>query len=237
MKHPLEIVQKPLVFDEAEHRYSDPENPHIKYTSVTQFISKLNPFDSDKIIQSIQTNPNSEWFGLTAEEIREKWRLSGELGTWFHNRIENWINQNPDPEVQEWVMASPVLQRLLGNRDLVHSEVRLRFDKLSLAGTSDLLIFDPSDMYWQVWDFKTSRKVNPDKIWTFSLQIQLYVWMLKSMGLSKVKPGGILWVQGVEYAKPARLSELTVEAIRPPYNGDILLELLKDRYHELKLNK
>lgn len=74
---------------------------HPQLLSVTTFIHTLYPkFISKDIIEKNKkryAEPKSEYYGMTAEEIETKWRLSGELaskeGTAMHLNLEMYYNK------------------------------------------------------------------------------------------------------------------------------------------------
>lgn len=61
-------------------------------TSTTAFIEPLfSPFIEDEVIDKMMNSrnwPNSRYFGMTREEIKEKWELARTLGTKMHANIE-----------------------------------------------------------------------------------------------------------------------------------------------------
>lgn len=91
-----------LVFDEPTHKYTILLDPHSQYTSATTFVHSHFPhFDQDDVIAKILRNPkhkspDSKYFNMTAENIRESWRQNAaqasELGTQLHFEIECFYN-------------------------------------------------------------------------------------------------------------------------------------------------
>lgn len=96
-KHPLDNY---IHFIEEGHLYfiynEDGTLSDLPRTSVTTLIHDSFPqFDADKIIADMMKRkswPNSQYYGMTPEEIKLKWKLNGEKsaasGTYMHFNIE-----------------------------------------------------------------------------------------------------------------------------------------------------
>ena len=96
--HPLD---KSIEFKEEGHIYT--VNDDSGFMSVTTWNHSHFPkFDSDKIIGFMmkkEYKPGDEYYGMSAEDIKEKWRKNGEsaskLGTKLHYDIECYYNNEP----------------------------------------------------------------------------------------------------------------------------------------------
>ena len=80
----------PVVFDELNHKYTNPENG-IDYISATTLLGKYKPkFDLDKNAANVARRE-----GLTVEEVKTYWkdlnRISTTRGTAIHSILENYI--------------------------------------------------------------------------------------------------------------------------------------------------
>lgn len=83
-----------IQFTAADHKYqSIDQNEQIEWISVTSLISLLKkPFDKETTALKSSKSKKSKWYGLTPEEIIEKWDSSNavaiDLGSWYHNQRE-----------------------------------------------------------------------------------------------------------------------------------------------------
>lgn len=69
----------------------------VEYDGVTSLIKQFSqPFDKDKIAASCNKNPNSEWYDMGEEAIKEAWaekgRKSREKGNRIHKAVEDFVN-------------------------------------------------------------------------------------------------------------------------------------------------
>jgi ATP-dependent exoDNAse (exonuclease V) beta subunit len=97
-----------IVFQDEGHIYTiEGFNGHP--ISVTTVIHKFFPeFDAEKIIGNMMKGKNwknSKYYGMSKEEIKKKWKDDGEsaskLGTAMHKAIEDYINAEASPPVDE----------------------------------------------------------------------------------------------------------------------------------------
>jgi ATP-dependent exoDNAse (exonuclease V) beta subunit len=116
----LTIFYKIFLIKQFNHICDDNKTIIIKYlikltskrpTSVTTLIHSLFPhFDADKIIKKMMSSANwinSQYFGMTADEIKDQWNDNGKkqsaLGSQLHAQIEDTLNgkdmlDEPTPE-------------------------------------------------------------------------------------------------------------------------------------------
>lgn len=82
-----------LIFKPDRHEYISLDNPDMKWTSVTSFISKFKqPFDAEAIARKVTRSKKSKWYGMSVEDILKAWKAESDrattLGTWYHNQRE-----------------------------------------------------------------------------------------------------------------------------------------------------
>lgn len=173
---------KNLVFDPIEHRYTNGET----YTSVTVWVkSQFEAFNPYTISERVVTNARSKYWGLRPDEVRAKWDENREQqaakGTELHARIENFHNDPTLPPnytlgdlVKRWLqnwheeptpIAPDWLQFL--NFAVDHhawipfrSEWRVYSERFKIAGTIDMLYFDPKTNEYVMVDWKRSKSVD-----------------------------------------------------------------------------
>lgn len=201
MLHPIGDNKRDsrITFDEEPHIYYVDGNPYE--ISVTSFIHQFfEEFNADKIIEKFydmwQTNPNSPYFGLTPEEIKEAWRLNGkrasELGTQLHKDIEQYYNgeevNNDTLEFKHFLEFYKDHSHLIPLRQ----EWMVFDEELELAGSIDAIFKDGDDIV--IVDWKRSKAIkeqSPDcgryplthlpnaNFWHYSLQLNIYKAILE----------------------------------------------------------
>ncbi len=171
-----------IEFDEGPHIYT------IKgqqgYTSVTTWNHlHFEHFDADAIIQKMMTSRNwtqSKYYGMTAEEIKETWRLSGvdasESGTKMHYDIECFYNnrayhenaddpqkaaeEHPLPD-NDSIEFTYFKQFLADFPDLkpYRTEWMIYDEDLKFAGSIHMLFGNP-DGSLEIYDWKRSKAIS-----------------------------------------------------------------------------
>jgi ATP-dependent exoDNAse (exonuclease V) beta subunit len=168
--HPLDAA---LHFDAPTHTYT----VHgATYTSVTTFLKPLfPPFDADRVIAKMVQGKNwenSPYFGQTPDEIKEKWRLSGEeaaaQGTKLHADIEHYYKQlpfsNDSPEFAYF--REFALYAEDAHLKPYRAEWTVYDCGFQIAGTIDM-VFECADGTLQIFDWKRVKKIergNPFRV-------------------------------------------------------------------------
>jgi len=85
-----------IKFTADSHKYETVNDSTKKWISATGIIKAFTePFDANTIAEKNSKNKKSKWFGLTPEEIKEKWTAEAKratsLGSWYHNQREKDI--------------------------------------------------------------------------------------------------------------------------------------------------
>jgi hypothetical protein len=187
-KSKFPFLNNKLFFNEKKHEYLYKQQ---KLDSVTTWLSSFEePFNPYKISEEVSRNPNSEYYGLEPDKIRKLWQSTALRGSQKHSTIEDWLT-----EKQDNCLESDFLINLGINPKNSWSEVPLISTKLMLAGTADIITFENEIFY--IWDIKTAKKIDDNKIKKFSLQILTYCILLRHMtdGKIKIAPGGIISIK------------------------------------------
>jgi ATP-dependent exoDNAse (exonuclease V) beta subunit len=183
-EYPLSVTNKHFLdnyiqFQEQGHIYyiynKDGTLSELPRTSVTTLIHDCFPqFDSDKIISEMMARkswPNSQYYGMSPEEIKLKWKLNGEKsassGTYMHFNIEchqNGINVI-DPSIQfgyymdfwndfrsKYPQFKPYRTEML-----IHYK-GFRLGTMNLCGSVDFLLED-DDGNMIIMDWKHSKEI------------------------------------------------------------------------------
>lgn len=85
-----------ISFDPKYHKYTISKDLKSYYTSVTTSVKGLfKPFDENSIIPSLIKKEGSIYYGMTKEEVKDKWKQNAALGTELHEHIETFLNLEP----------------------------------------------------------------------------------------------------------------------------------------------
>jgi hypothetical protein len=197
-----------ITFEEDTHKYySIIDNETIEYISGTTFIHKFFPkFDPTGSIAKRCALKE----GITVDEIRKKWKKSGEeassFGTKIHETMEDIILGNPlrntpnnEKEKNTMEVAVKLANNIVDGMDIVGVE-KIVFDHtLRIAGTIDLLARSKKNGSLWILDHKTNKKIVTENTynsfaldpirhigdlnyWHYNLQLNLYEYILKRAG-------------------------------------------------------
>ncbi len=159
-----------ITFDEAAHTYID--NHDQEYVSATSFVGRFFPkFDAVAVSERCARGRNPKYAGRTPEDIREEWadnaRQSSEEGTNVHEYAEgllkNWV-QLPDPMSLRCERIFPhvekAVQEIKKTCDVIASEMIVFSPDLGIAGTIDLILYDPGKRKILIADWKTNKEIS-----------------------------------------------------------------------------
>jgi len=216
------IKDNNLVFFPDTHIYKVVSDQQLKMTSTTTFVSKLFPkFDAAHMSRQIANgkksrDPKSEYFGMTENTIQQMWETSGikaaELGTALHERIEHMMNISSISSNQE---LYTLLQKNTSVDDPLEWQYFLRFlseyphlvpyrtewrifDATNqMAGSVDMLYFDPETNTYDIYDWKRTKDILYENVYEtllddlvkhipnstfhkYSLQLNVYKYILET---------------------------------------------------------
>ncbi len=194
-----------IIFYEEPHIYSvDGENYNL---SVTKFVHKYFPeFNPDNVIDKMMLSSKwnqSEYFGMTKQDIKNAWKKSGteasKLGTKLHKSIENYYN-NVNQETNDSVEYQYFINfhnKVVKNKLIPYRCEWEVFDrKLKLAGSIDMIYKDSKEDVFDIYDWKRCKQIkdnnsfesalppidhlpNSNK-WHYSLQLNTYKYILEN---------------------------------------------------------
>jgi hypothetical protein len=219
-----------LTFASKEHIYKYNEQEII---SVTRWLATFfEPFDPYKISKEVSVNPNSQYYGMDPAVIRGLWSKTSGRGTGKHHTIEKWLNGT-----QPKCVEMDFLTELGITPETSWAEITLLSVPLMIAGTADIITQNDVDDY-TIFDIKTAKSMNEDKLKKYSIQILLYCLLLTHMceGKCRITPGGIVLISPVSKIsegvtnefKPAELLKIDESA------AETLKYYVKKRRLELK---
>lgn len=194
------ITDFKLKFDEKEHSYTYNGVPMI---SVTQFIEQFKPKFDEKTISKFVAKKRKVSQKAILKEWQEAKEIACDLGNSVHKYAENKVLKKEQDEpindkdkilrasVDDYFNKHPSLKPYL-------TEVQLCLPEYQLAGTADLIMqSDDGKMF--LYDHKTSKEIRQkgfknEKMFCplahldncnyvkYSLQLYIYVYMLKKRG-------------------------------------------------------
>ena len=173
-KHPRDDR---ITFDEASHTYTI-DGSRVGWTSCTQFIGGFyEHFDPDAIIQKMMRSrkwPDSKYFGMTAEAIKQQWADSGTeastAGTKMHLDIEHYYNAEPIGNLAgddwsptlgpEWTYFQNFEATWCTPRGFVpfRTEWLVFKEDIKLAGSIDMIYKKP-DGTLAIYDWKRAKEI------------------------------------------------------------------------------
>ena len=179
------------------HRYEILCDIKNRYTSVTTWIHTHFPkFDANEIIEKMFNSknwgPQHKYWGMTADEIKESWKKSGQsscvMGTHLHEKIELFMNNSAccsnyclsdlieiarnNNLIKENVsqIEDPEWQYFLRfARDYQHlkpyrTEWMIFDEELKIAGSIDM-VFENEDGTLSIYDWKRCKEINSENTW------------------------------------------------------------------------
>jgi len=156
-----------IVFDEEPHLYyvhGDSNN-----TSVTTLVHQYFPkFDADQVIRRMMQSknwPNSQYFGKTADEIKDQWAQNGldatTKGTYLHKSIEMFYNRVPvsDNETPEYEMFKQFYEDHKDFLEAYRTEWEVYDEDYKIAGSIDMVFQNKDDGTYSIYDWKRTKEI------------------------------------------------------------------------------
>jgi len=159
-----------LKFTAETHKYETVNDPSKVWVSATGILKAFTePFDAPAIAEKCSKNKKSKWYGLTKDEILEKWnqesKRATDLGSWYHDQRENDLLACDT--VQRNGMDIPIFQPVLdGDAKLapdqklvsgIYPEHFVYLKSALICGQADRVevVGDTVNVY----DYKTNKKM------------------------------------------------------------------------------
>lgn len=239
-----------IEFYEKEHYYTI-DGERGKYKSVTTKIHDLfEPFNADLTIKRMMKSknwPNSKYFGMTAEMIKEQWSASGKeastKGTALHRAIELYYNEaeQEEPDILNTKEYGHFLKYLEshGHKKAYRTEWSVFDEEIHIAGQIDMCYMN-EDGTVDIYDWKRSKEIKkqgyrnksakppiddiPDSnFWHYSLQLNIYRYILETKYGYNVKDMAIVVLhpnnESFKKFKIPRLEE-TIDKLVKLWRGD-----------------
>ena len=196
--------QDSISLEENTHTYTLC-NSSIQFTSVTEFINQFfQPFDENKIAEKLTKMRKYEH--LSIQDILNDWEGRRNRGTIIHQEIEKYLNKNLEEHSQLDEKSQQAIEFLkkkcINKNNLLFSEVKIYSEKLKLAGTIDLMIYNKQKNRIYIIDWKTNEKIKKHgynkgilppanliddcSFNRYELQLSIYQYILENAYNSKV---------------------------------------------------
>tara|TARA_S200000501_G_scaffold58464_2_gene48852 strand:- start:28243 stop:28950 length:708 start_codon:yes stop_codon:yes gene_type:complete len=232
------LLDKNIVLDKEKHEYRLLNQTEKKFTSVTKFIERhFKKFDAQKIARKLVTN-HPKYIGRSIESVIKDWDNARQHGTDVHNQIDEWIKNRTNISEAKASRAVDWLNNYKNQLNIdILSEVTLYSSELSIAGTVDILINDKRTGYYDIIDWKTSKRIDtsaygkrtgistvtrdvPDcNYYHYSLQLSLYRYLMEKYYGFKINNQYIV-----------QLKDDKALNFKTPYMRDHISAMLKLKY-------
>jgi hypothetical protein len=201
----LEDISSEISFDEPTHVYKNKKGKIL--TSVTTCLGEYKEkFDPTGIIALMC----AKRAGISKDEMLNKWKIENkracDYGHSVHAQIEHFLKTQEIKDTPEKDIVEDFSK--IEFKGKIYSELRLKSDKFSLAGTCDIATLDKKMV--SIHDLKTNKAFNikskygnkflyplndldENHLTSYSLQIIIYGEMVKEHGYDFI-PGQILWI-------------------------------------------
>jgi hypothetical protein len=180
--------------------------------------------------------------GITVKELKAEWRAKADLGTQVHNALELCSYLSYGDLVfttgKEWVddryrQGIIFLEANNLHRSILFSEFPVYDGEYSVAGTCDLLVYNPLTESIDIYDWKTNDSIMDPNVdfgkfgfkrlshikdtnfWHYALQLSVYKYILEKHGF---KCGDLNLVH---------LTDKEYKVIKVPYLSDEALVVLE----------
>tara|TARA_B100001250_G_C19817118_1_gene799175 strand:+ start:5603 stop:6325 length:723 start_codon:yes stop_codon:yes gene_type:complete len=155
--------QNQIFLEEETHTYTV-LNSNINFISVTEFINTFfSPFDEQKIASNL--SGKGKYKQMSTEDILIDWKERRDRGTIVHKELENFINHSAtDKEIDKLDLKSKqgvsfLKEKCINEQNILFSEVKIVSEKLQLAGTIDLMIYNKNKNRLYLIDWKTNINI------------------------------------------------------------------------------
>ena len=232
------LLDKNIVLDKELHEYRLLNQTEKKFTSVTKFIEQhFKKFDAQKIARKLVSN-HPKYIGRSIESVIKDWDNARQHGTEVHNQIDEWIKNRTYVSEAKASRAVDWLNNYKNQLNIdILSEVTLYSSELSIAGTVDILINNKKTGYYDIIDWKTSKRIDtsaygkrtgistvtrdvPDcNYYHYSLQLSLYRYLMEKCYGFKINNQYIV-----------QLKDDKALSFKTPYMRDHISAMLKLKY-------
>ncbi|MBK8660974.1 MAG: hypothetical protein IPN18_03870 [Ignavibacteriales bacterium] len=137
-----------ITLDIENHRYILTEDPEVEFISCTTLVSWFfSEFDALKIATRL-TQVHIQNINTELPELMKEWDDARNEGTLTHKEIEEYITKGKKPVMPKSKSGIEWLNKNINLSGEVYPELIVFSEELGIAGTVDLLVYNPRN--WQV---------------------------------------------------------------------------------------
>ena len=155
------LVNTDIRLRESDHTYFIDNDPSISFYNVTNIVEdQFPPFEKEKIARWLVNN-SYKYSNYTKEELLQEWEDIKDEGSAVHKELEKYIQNGKIPKLLKAISGMSWFDQEIesyGNR--VFPEVIVFSEKLGVAGTVDLLVYNSDNCACNIFDWKTSKKID-----------------------------------------------------------------------------
>ena len=155
------LVNTDIRLRESDHTYILESKPTIGFYNVTKLVGdQFPPFEKEKIARWLVNN-SYQYSNHTKEELLQEWEDIRDEGSAVHKELEIYIQNRKIPKLPKAISGmnwSDQEVELYG--DKVFPEVIVFSEELEVAGTVDLLVYNSNNGECNIFDWKTSKKID-----------------------------------------------------------------------------
>ena len=197
------LINADIRLRESDHTYILESKPTIGFCNVTSLVGdQFPPFEREKIAGWLVNNSN-KYSDYTAEELLQEWEDIKDKGSAVHKELENYILSGKIPALPKAISGMNWYDQEIGlYGDKVFTEVIVFSEELEVAGTMDLLVYNSNNGECNIFDWKTSKKIDHNgrkraitqacagltdcRFDQYSLQLSMYSYLLENYHNIKV---------------------------------------------------
>ena len=155
------ILNNDIILDKESHQYRLKNDSGQNFTSVTTFVGEFfEEFNAKKIAKKLIRH-YPKYKNYSVKSLIESWNKAAEYGSMVHEQIENWILHGTEPSDQKAINGKNWLEGYKLKSDInILSEVIVYSTELSIAGTVDILAKDNNTGWYEIIDWKTSKRID-----------------------------------------------------------------------------
>ena len=177
------ISKNNIYLEKEDHIYRLEDDMDFEFTSVTTFVHQFfEEFDADFVARKL-TSTHPKYKHMTGEELLGEWRQRADYGTYVHEEIETYINDNKQPEDRKSLRAVQWLNgyKMQSNFDLISD-----IDILSSVDVvrADFLIFFLKFLNFLAISYLSTRSTLLNTIISSFLRISGLYFSIYSLTLS-----------------------------------------------------
>lgn len=242
-----------ITLEEETHQYHVKTAEHLRYTSVTTFIGEFfRDFDADGIAEKLAAKDTGKYANKSKKQILKGWTAIADRGTDVHNELENYLNAWRENEPLPTMMDIKAkhgqlwIEEMFEPHYVPYPEIKVYSNQYQLAGTVDLLLYNPETDEWVMADWKTNTKIDTSswggkkgihyatrllddcKLNKYALQMSLYQYILESEYGIKIKGRYLVHLR----PKQSMTYPLGVKTFETEYLKANVEKMLEDRLNK-----